>query len=105
MLVLRCGSTLCRSSNQNTSCLKKLISFQPRTSSTASAAINQSVPFKPSRAVGVWLAGCSGMVAGAVLLGGMTCRTFKLWDFSVNMVLQQFAGLQLSFLNFMLSFL
>jgi len=72
----RFGTSLCRVTTKQPSCMKNIISLQPRTSSTASAALKApaAAPVK-SRAVGLWLAGCSGMVAGAVLLGGITRLT------------------------------
>ena len=56
--------------------VSNLVGLQMRTSLTAtpSAAVKIN-PTASGRAVGLWLAGCSGMVAGAVLLGGITRLT------------------------------
>ena len=61
---------------QNRKLVSKFLGLQMRTSLTATPAAAVKInPTTSSKAVGLWLAGCSGMVAGAVLLGGITRLT------------------------------
>ena len=53
--------------------ISKLISRQTKAGS--SSVTYSSIDRSSNKAVGIWLAGCSGMVAGAVLLGGITRLT------------------------------
>ena len=53
----------------------KVLSRAAVTEAATSAQQQQQTAAKMSRRVGIWLAGCSGMVAGAVVLGGVTRLT------------------------------
>ena len=49
--------------------------FASTSSTTISSAASAAISAPPNRKIGLWLAGCSGMVAGAVILGGVTRLT------------------------------
>ena len=68
-------SRTCSLSNQFRNGIKHSIRF-----TTSSAALNESTAAAASvkgssKKIGLWLAGCSGMVVGAVVLGGVTRLT------------------------------
>lgn len=53
----------------------KNVTFKTNTTTAATAAVSKAGTSYANKAIGYWLAGCSGMVAGAVVLGGVTRLT------------------------------
>ena len=67
---LRISLNICKSKlniRHNLTSLRHLKTTTPKHGTIAIAEVSSK-----SKTVGLWLAGCSGMVAGAVVLGGVT---------------------------------
>lgn len=69
------------SSNKNSFVLDKIKNLNKSfknltvTNTTTATTVVQSTTRNANKTIGLWLAGCSGMVAGAVVLGGVTRLT------------------------------
>ncbi|CAH0382201.1 unnamed protein product [Bemisia tabaci] len=66
----------------------KVPAFVRKLETVAVDSISCSIPTRGSKAVGFWLAGCSGMVFGAVALGGVT----RLTESGLSMVSWKLTG-------------
>lgn len=67
---LRISSKICKVNLKNNNVFTTFKHLKTSTPKNTTLAV--SINVSKNKTVGIWLAGCSGMVAGAVVLGGVT---------------------------------